>query len=73
MLDELEEEMEMSKEQIIELFSTIEENPFMMRKIKEFLSNKMFIQYIDNFKIMSFNTGAQDRKNLLYSHSRMII
>lgn len=43
MLDELEEEMEMSKEQIIELFSTIEENPFMMRKIKEFLSNKMFI------------------------------
>lgn len=43
MLDELEEEMEMSKEQIIELFSTIEDNPFMMRKIKEFLSNIMML------------------------------
>lgn len=43
MLDELEEKMEMSKEKIIELFSTIEDNPFMMRKIKEFLSNIMML------------------------------
>lgn len=43
MLDELEEKMGMSKEQIIELFSTIEDNPFMMGKIKEFSSNIMFI------------------------------
>ena len=43
MLDELEEKMGMSKEQIIELFSTIEDNLFMMGKIKEFLSNITFI------------------------------
>ena len=43
MLDELEEKMGMPKGQIIELFSTIDDNPFMMGKIKEFLSNITFI------------------------------
>lgn len=41
MLDILEGEMKMTKKEIIEMFLTIDENPFMMKRIKEFLNNTM--------------------------------
>ncbi|ACB84381.1 hypothetical protein [Natranaerobius thermophilus] len=43
MVDELEKQMELSKDEIIEVFSDIENNPFMLKKINEFLSNKFII------------------------------
>ncbi|OWZ84099.1 hypothetical protein [Natranaerobius trueperi] len=43
MIDELERQMELGKDDIIDLFSNIENNPFMLRKINEFLSNQLFL------------------------------
>lgn len=43
MIDELERQMEMSKEDIIGLFSNIETNAFMLNKINEFLSSKFLL------------------------------
>lgn len=43
MIDELENQLEMSKEQIAEMFLNINENPFMMKRIKELLNNTMGI------------------------------
>ncbi|MEQ8197370.1 MAG: hypothetical protein ABRQ27_05150 [Clostridiaceae bacterium] len=44
MTDELEEQMEMSKEEILELFSNIQDYPFMLKRITEFLSSRLMIQ-----------------------------
>lgn len=43
MIDQLENKLGMSKDQIIELFSNIDNNPFMMRRIKELLNNTIVI------------------------------
>lgn len=43
MIDELENQLEMSKEQIAEMFLNINKNPFMMKRIKELLNNTMGI------------------------------
>ncbi len=43
MVDELERQMEMSKEEIINLFSNIEENTFMLKRINEFLNSKFLL------------------------------
>ena len=43
MIDELERQMEMSKEEIVELFSNIENNSFMLKRINEFLNSKFLL------------------------------
>lgn len=43
MIDELEKQMEMTKEQIIELFYNIENNTFMLNRINKFLSSKFLL------------------------------
>lgn len=43
MIEELEGQMELSKEEIVELFSNIESNQFMLKKINEFLDSKFLI------------------------------
>lgn len=43
MIDELERQMEMEKDKIIELFSNIEDNSFMLKRINEFLNSKFLL------------------------------
>jgi len=43
MIDELERQMEMEKGKIIELFSNIEDNSFMLKRINEFLNSKFLL------------------------------
>jgi hypothetical protein len=43
MIEQLEIQMELSKDEIVELFSSIDDNPFMLRKINEFLNSKFLI------------------------------
>lgn len=43
MIDELENQMELSKEDIYEMFSDIEENKFMLKRINEFLKSKVLL------------------------------
>ena len=41
MLDELEKQMDLNKNQIIDLFDGIEKNPFMLKRIATYLSNTL--------------------------------
>ena len=41
MLDELEKQMDLNKNQIIDLFDGIEKNPFMLKRIGTYLSNTL--------------------------------
>jgi hypothetical protein len=43
MIDELERQMEMPKEEMVELFSNLENNTFMLNRISEFLSSKFLL------------------------------
>ena len=43
MIDQLEIQMELSKDAIVELFSNIDNNPFMLKRINEFLNSKFLI------------------------------
>lgn len=43
MIEELEEQMELSKEEIIRMFTHIEKNIFMLRRVNEFLKSKMLL------------------------------
>ena len=43
MIDQLEIQMELSKDAIVELFSNIYNNPFMLKRINEFLNSKFLI------------------------------
>lgn len=43
MIDELERQMEMKKDEIIELFSSIDDNKFMLKKINDFLDSKCLL------------------------------
>ena len=43
MTGELEKQMGLSKEQIIDMFSGIENNPFMLKRLNRFLSNKFML------------------------------
>lgn len=43
MIDELERQMEMSKEEITELFSNIARNTFMLKRINKFLNSKFLL------------------------------
>ncbi|MFZ5943200.1 MAG: hypothetical protein ACOYVD_03765 [Bacillota bacterium] len=43
MIEELENQMGLSKEEIIRMFLNIEENKFMLKRVNEFLKSKMLL------------------------------
>ncbi len=43
MIEQLEEDMGLTKEEIVEMFSNIYENKFMLRRVEEFLKSKMLL------------------------------